>query len=143
MAKMKVTVLTGPQGSGKSTVMRKDAIAQPGLYLFAFQFNFLSAVRRGAGSGEVCFDSIRGLWRPTRSIAQYVNSNSREAGQTVEAFLRKRWNGASNGPSPTAFFGVYDDNRLDAQGFKIYRLAEDVRQLMAEASTAHLLAEAV
>ena len=36
MAKMKVTVLTGPQGSGKSTVMRKDAIAQPGLYLFAF-----------------------------------------------------------------------------------------------------------
>lgn len=108
-----------------------------------FQFNFLSAVRRGAGSGEVCFDSIRGLWRPTRSIAQYVNSNSREAGQTVEAFLRKRWNGASNGPSPTAFFGVYDDNRLDAQGFKIYRLAEDVRQLMAEASTAHLLAEAV
>lgn len=33
--KMKVTVLTGPQGSGKSTVMREEAIAQPGLYLFA------------------------------------------------------------------------------------------------------------
>lgn len=32
---MKVTVLTGPQGSGKSTVMRDEAIAQPGLYLFA------------------------------------------------------------------------------------------------------------
>ncbi len=32
---MKVTVLTGPQGSGKSTVMREEAIAQPGLYLFA------------------------------------------------------------------------------------------------------------
>ena len=35
VAKMKVTVLTGPQGSGKSTVMREQAIAQPGLYLFA------------------------------------------------------------------------------------------------------------
>lgn len=32
---MKVTVLTGPQGSGKSTVMRAEAIAQPGVYLFA------------------------------------------------------------------------------------------------------------
>ena len=28
MAKMKVTVLTGPQGSGKSTVMREEVIAQ-------------------------------------------------------------------------------------------------------------------
>ncbi|WP_312733658.1 DEAD/DEAH box helicase family protein [Brevundimonas sp.] len=35
MAKMKVTMLTGPQGSGKSTVMREEAIARPGLYLFA------------------------------------------------------------------------------------------------------------
>lgn len=34
MAKMKVTVLTGPQGGGKSTLMRTEAIAQPGLYLF-------------------------------------------------------------------------------------------------------------
>jgi len=40
---MKVTVLTGPQGSGKSTVMRKDAIAQPGLYLFAFPTHECSA----------------------------------------------------------------------------------------------------
>jgi hypothetical protein len=32
---MKVEVLTGPQGGGKSTVMRNEAIAQPGLYLFA------------------------------------------------------------------------------------------------------------
>lgn len=32
---MKVTVLTGPQGGGKSTIMREEAIAQPGLYLFA------------------------------------------------------------------------------------------------------------
>ena len=32
----KVEVLTGPQGGGKSTVMREEAIAQPGLYLFAF-----------------------------------------------------------------------------------------------------------
>jgi len=31
----KITVLTGPQGGGKSEVMRKEAIASPGLYLFA------------------------------------------------------------------------------------------------------------
>lgn len=33
--KMEVEVLTGPQGGGKSTVMRNEAIANPGLYLFA------------------------------------------------------------------------------------------------------------
>ena len=33
--RMKVELLTGPQGGGKSTVMRKEAIANPGLYLFA------------------------------------------------------------------------------------------------------------
>lgn len=32
---MKVEVLTGPQGGGKSTVMRQEAIQQAGLYLFA------------------------------------------------------------------------------------------------------------
>ncbi len=32
---MKVEVLTGPQGGGKSTVMRDEAIVSPGLYLFA------------------------------------------------------------------------------------------------------------
>jgi hypothetical protein len=31
----KITVLTGPQGGGKSEVMRKEAIASAGLYLFA------------------------------------------------------------------------------------------------------------
>lgn len=35
VGEMKVTMLTGPQGSGKSTVMRQEAIDQPGLYLFA------------------------------------------------------------------------------------------------------------
>jgi hypothetical protein len=32
---MDVEVLTGPQGGGKSTVMRNEAMAMPGLYLFA------------------------------------------------------------------------------------------------------------
>lgn len=31
----KITVLTGPQGGGKSRTMREEAIASPGLYLFA------------------------------------------------------------------------------------------------------------
>ena len=35
MRALKVEVLTGPQGGGKSTVMRQEAIASPGLYLFA------------------------------------------------------------------------------------------------------------
>lgn len=32
---LKIEVLTGPQGGGKSTVMREEAIRTPGLYLFA------------------------------------------------------------------------------------------------------------
>lgn len=35
VGKLKVEVLTGPQGGGKSTVMRDEALQQPGLYLFA------------------------------------------------------------------------------------------------------------
>ena len=52
--KMKVTVLTGPQGSGKSTVMRAEAIAQPGLYIFASPTHDLIDEQVAASSQSCC-----------------------------------------------------------------------------------------
>lgn len=87
-----------------------------------FEFNFLTAVRKGMDSGFVTFDLIADAWRPLGSIAQYVNSNSRSNGRsTIDQYIKDRWNGVSNGPSPRSFFGVLPTDRFDANGYRIYR----------------------
>jgi len=89
------------------------------------QFNFTTAVRRGIASRTIKFDSIRAEWRPMRSISEFVNSHSRRrCGETVETYIRDRWNGATNGPSPMSYFGVSRSEEKDSNGFQIYSLAE-------------------
>jgi hypothetical protein len=85
------------------------------------RFNFLTAVRAGMHTGNVTFQSISGEWRPGRSIAQFINSRSRsKGGRSVDEYIRARWNGATNGPSPLSFFGVTDSEHYDGDGYKIY-----------------------
>jgi hypothetical protein len=85
------------------------------------QFNFLTAVRRGMRSGKITFKSIASEWRPSGAIGQYVNSNSRsKGGATVDAFVRARWNGVTNGPSPLVFYGVQATSKFDADGYRVY-----------------------
>lgn len=90
------------------------------------QFNFLAAVRSGLNGADIRFDSIAANWRPVRPISEYVNSHSRAPNQDVTAFLRARWNGAANGPSPAAFHGVLDTGETDSEGLKIYLLSSAV-----------------
>jgi hypothetical protein len=103
----------------------------------AFRFNYLSAVKRGVIAGRVSIKEIEKDWRPTHSVAEFLNSNSRAAGTTVEAFIRARWNGVANGPSPSAFYGVLDMGVLDADGFKIYEISRDVRHLCLDKPNIH------
>lgn len=85
------------------------------------RFNFLTAVRRGMRSRRISFGSIANEWRPTGSISQFVNSHSRtRGGQTVEAYIKARWNGATNGPSPLSFFGVESTEDYDIDGYRLY-----------------------
>lgn len=90
------------------------------------QFNFLAAVRSGLNGAAIRFDSIAASWRPVRPISEYVNSHSRAPNQDVTAFLRARWNGAANGPSPAAFHGVLDTGETDLEGLKIYLISPAV-----------------
>jgi DNA repair photolyase len=85
------------------------------------RFNFLTAVRKGMKSGIISFQDIANEWRPSGSISQFVNSHSRTNGkQTVESFIRARWNGVKNGPSPLSFFGVSPTEKYDVHGFRLY-----------------------
>ena len=85
------------------------------------KFNFLTAVRVGMKVGDINFQSIAQEWRPSKPISQFINSRSRlKGGRSVDEYIRARWNGASNGPSPLSFFGVVDSDRYDADGYKIY-----------------------
>lgn len=90
------------------------------------RFNFTTAIRRGLPMRRIEFDTIRSEWRPTRSISEFVNSRSRRKnGETVEAYIRRRWNGVANGPSPLSFFGVSPTGEKDSDGFQIYALGEE------------------
>jgi DNA repair photolyase len=94
-----------------------------------FGFNFLSAVHNGMHGGKVRFDSIERKWRPHKSIAEYINSNSRKSGNTLDDFIRARWNGVQNGPSPETFFGVVKTEFCDSNEFRIYEIQPKARQL--------------
>lgn len=53
-----IEVLTGPPGCGKSTVMRAEAIAQPGHYLFAYPTTKLIAEQAAAFRAEMSPGSL-------------------------------------------------------------------------------------
>jgi hypothetical protein len=95
------------------------------------QFNFLSAVRIGLSGSPITFQSIAHQWRPSRPIAEYVNSRSRQPNESFDSFIRSRWNGVPNGPSPEAFHGVVDTGEVDAEGKKIYFVHDDIRAMSA------------
>ena len=64
-------------------------------------------------------------------LSEYVNSRSRQANESLDSYIAARWNGVSNGPSPTSFFGVEDTGKRDAAGMKIYALSDAVLAISA------------
>jgi DNA repair photolyase len=94
-----------------------------------FGYNFLRAVKIGMGANRISIGSLRHHWRPRGAIEQFVNSHSRLQDGHVEDFIRHRWNGVNNGPSPLMFYGIEDVGRLDRRGFKLYEVDAGVRRL--------------
>lgn len=98
-----------------------------------FRFNYLEAIRSARDHGRIEWASIQDKWRPSRSIAMYVNSSSRsQAACTVETEVRAKWSSVSHGATPMSFYGVdivepRESDDVEAR----YVLREDVRKLMA------------
>lgn len=96
----------------------------------SYRFTFTQAVRAHR-QGRVTFTSIKSEWRPTRSVARYVNSKSRIAGGTTEDYVRKHWNGFRHGSGLESFYGVSRTDEIDSEGFAVYRLSSEVADLMS------------
>lgn len=95
--KMKVTVLTGPQGSGKSTVMREEAIAQPGLYLFA------------SPTHELIDEQLKDFRRDSRGLKLWaVHSKTGGKGKVEERLEHARSTLASEGHGHAVILTTHD-----------------------------------
>ena len=97
-----------------------------------FRFTFTQAVRAHC-QGRVSFAAIASEWRPTRSVARYVNSKSRIARGTTEDYVRSHWNGFRHGSGLESFFGVSRTDEVDPDGFVIYELSSQVADLVGQA----------
>lgn len=98
----------------------------------SFRFTFTQAIKNNV-NGLVRYSSIRDEWRPSRSIARYVNSNSRIRGGDIESYVRAGWNGSRLGLSPLSYYGVEETGDFE-EGFAVYSLSSEVRSFLAEAS---------
>ena len=96
-----------------------------------YRFTFTQAVN-AAKRNTIRFSNIAHEWRPTKSIRRFVNSRSRNDSSSIDSYLRTRWNGRNNGPSPTMFYGVDATGKFDREGFSVYRLSKTAARLIQE-----------
>ena len=89
-------------------------------------FNYHRAIRRAGEDGLVTFSSIGEEWRPSGSVARYLNSRSRARGKTLSDQIRNGWNDSVY--APDSFFGVQHAGRWDEFGYKIYELDVGLRR---------------
>lgn len=105
-----------------------------------FACTYTEAARSGAQSGLVSLQSIRANWRPTSTIARFVNSRSRlpsvnGRGAGIWEYIARNWNGRPNGNAPSALYGVSPTEERDEEGFLIYELGREVTDLMNDRIT--------
>jgi DNA repair photolyase len=99
-----------------------------------FKFNFLEAARQALPSGRMTINGLANQWVPSGSIAEHVNSHSRlpsvdDVGAPIKHYIADAWNGAANGAHPTALHGVSDLGEVDQNGFKVYEISAEWRDL--------------
>jgi hypothetical protein len=100
-----------------------------------FRCNYTEAVRKSLAGGPIAISGIRGEWRPAGTIARFINSHSRlptadGQGAGLWAYLEAGWNGARRVNSPQMFYGVVDTNERDEDGFRIYELSVEAKDLV-------------
>jgi DNA repair photolyase len=101
-----------------------------------YRFTFTQAVR-AHDKGKICFSGIANEWRPSRSVARYVNSRSRIIGGTMEDYIRTHWNGFRHGSGLESFYGVNRVGERDCDGFDIYVLSAEAQKLICETEPAY------
>jgi DNA repair photolyase len=99
-----------------------------------YRFTFTHAIKSHC-NGRISFAGIANEWRPSRSVARYVNSKSRIARGNTEDYIRAHWNGFRHGSGLESFHGVERCRETDADGFAIYKLRSDVRKLVDQAGS--------
>lgn len=110
----KITVLTGPQGGGKSEVMRKEAIASPGLYLFALPTQALL---------DEQYDDF---FTSAPLLRRFKVSSASRQGITVELLTRTRKEIEALGLSHAVVFTTHDTLMAhDLDGFDDWHIRVD------------------
>jgi hypothetical protein len=117
-----------------------------GIDLFAgfdtyFESTYTEAVRRGLAT-TISIDSIEHDWRPSSTLARFINSRSRlpsvnGRGAGMWDYLQANWNGRSNGNSPDALYGVVSKGIFDGRGFAVYEATDELRELVEATESAH------
>lgn len=102
-----------------------------------FRHTYTEAVRRGLAANRIGLGLLEDVWVPRRSVAQYVNSHSRvkrdgESGASLDKYIRRSWNGSTNGNSPLALFGVRDSGEVDEHGYRVYAVDDALRTLLRD-----------
>jgi hypothetical protein len=100
-----------------------------------FQCQYTNAARKGMSSGSVTIANIEKEWRPTSTIARFMNSRSRlptksGVGAGMWDYLKRNWNGRANGNSPSSLYGVQPTEGFDEQGFRIYSIDDTIKGLL-------------
>lgn len=100
-------------------------------------YTYVQAVRRSEPA-DIRIAALDKSWVPDGSIARWVNSHSRipsndGIGAGLEAYLRRNWNGRSNGPAPDALWGVEATGAFDEDGFRVYELTAEARRQIRSA----------
>lgn len=90
-----------------------------------YRFTFTQAIRSHS-NGRISFSAIADEWRPSRSVARYVNSKSRIVGGSTEDYIRAHWNGYRHGSGLDSFYGVNRSPDTDTDGFAVYELTSEV-----------------
>jgi len=119
-------------GDGSCCCSAADQL--PGFDRF-FRRTYSEAVRAAINDGIVSRGRIADVWVPSSTIARFVNSRSRlstvrSKAPGISAYIDENWNGSRHGSSPGNFFGVRPTSDLDNEGYRIYELSPEIRELM-------------
>jgi len=92
------------------------------------------ALRRARGRSEIKYSLISSEWCPSGSVDRYLNSRSRLGSRngltgSVRAHIRARWDGLGRPGNPASFYGVVPVAGLAGGRARIYRWADDAREL--------------
>jgi DNA repair photolyase len=105
-----------------------------------FSHTYTQAARLGLHENRITITSLASQWCPEKSVAQFINSNSRIPAQSgrgagLRAYIESGWNGTANGNSPASLHGVVDSGKVDLNGFRIYQFTDWMKALLSVAKS--------